>query len=166
MRQLIFLALSAMAVAAIIPPARAQDKAAPSPEALSLARSLVEKSGATGQMVMAGLIMPPPGFMTSLGVTEPQQVQAISHDAVMPALGDHESALTDIQVKSYASLLSVADMKAAIAFFDSPAGMKFVRARHNRVQDEMAKGSELIAKFQPEIEEQVKAVSHAHGWPG
>jgi hypothetical protein len=139
---------------------------APSAEALALARTLVQESGVGGQAAMNGMVVPPPGYLASLGVTDPRQAAVVAHDAVMPDLGDHADALTDIQVKSYATLLSVPEMKAAIAFFGSPAGKNYVKIRDSRVQDEMSKASALIAKLEPEITAQVSAVARAHGWPG
>lgn len=161
---LVIAAVSASAVRAQPPSAPVQQT--PTAEALALARTLVEKSGVGGQAAMTGLIIPPPGYIASLGVTQPQQVQAVTHDAVMPTLGDHADALTDIQVKSYATLLSVPEMKAAIAFFDSPAGQNLAKFRGPRIQGEMAKATALIAKLEPEITAQASAVAHAHGWPG
>ncbi len=155
---------TAFAACAQTPSAPAQ--VAPTADALALARTLVEKSRVGGQVAMSGLVMPPPGYIASLGVTDPMQAQVVAHDAVMPALGDHADALTDIQVRSYATLLSVPEMKAAIAFFDSPAGHNFVKVRGSRIQDAASQASALIAKLEPEITAQASAVARAHGWPG
>ncbi len=144
---------------------RSQTVPTPNPEALSLARALVAKSDAGGQVAMAGLIMPPPAYLAELGITDPRQVQAVSHEAIMPTLGDHQDALTDIQVRSYATLLSTADMKAAVAFYDSPAGKKFVQLKYGHMSANMAGASALIEKLRPEIEAQARVVARAHGWP-
>ncbi len=150
---------------ACAPATRAQTAAAPGPEALSLARALVAKSDAGGQAAMSGLVMPPPAYIAELGVTAPQQAQAVAREAIMPTLGDHQAELTEIQIRSYANLLSVAEMKAAIAFYDSSAGETFVQTRYQHIATNMAAAVALINKLRPEIEAQAQAAARAHGWP-
>ena len=145
--------------------ARGQSPAAAQPDAIALARTLVEKSGVGGEGAMAGLVPPVPDYLHQLGVTAPDQIRVLAHDVVMPTLSDHAADLTEIQVKSYAALLSVADMKAAIAFYDSPAGQDFVKYRYRRVQADIPQGEALIERLRPEIEARAQAVAHAHGWP-
>ena len=162
-------ALLAAATIVVSLPARAQNAAAPSvgpsQEALTLSRTLVEKSGIGGQSALNGLVLPLPQFLAGLGVTQPQQVQALAHDVIMPTLTDHDGDLTDIAVKSVATLLSVPEMKAAIAFYDSPAGRNFVRLKYRVTQDNVAASAAAISALRPEVNVQVKAVAQAHGWP-
>ena len=155
--------LTIIAVAACCP-ARAQPASAPSQEALSLARTLVEKSGAGGEQALTGLTLPIPDYLRELGVGSPLQARVLAHEVIMPALGDHSEDLTEMQVKSYAALLTVPEMKAAIAFFDSPAGQNFTKFRARRLQANLPEGAALIARLRPEIELRAQDVARAHGF--
>ena len=144
--------------------AQAQSSAGPTPEAVALARTLVEKSGAGAEQAVAGLVLPIPEYLHQLGVTSPDRIRVLSREVVMPALGDHSAELSEIQVKSTATLLSVPEMKAAIAFYDSPAGMNFVKSRSRLTQANLPEGAALISQLRPEIQLRAGEVAHAHGW--
>ncbi len=143
--------------------AGAMARAAPNPDSAALAATLVDKSQAGDLNAMSGLIVPFPRLMREMGVTDPRHFPAIVHEAVMPVLNDHSDDLTDIQVRTYASLLSPADMKAAIAFYDSPAGKSLVRAKFKLLQTNMAQGGALLDRLTPEIQRKAQQVLKAHG---
>lgn len=156
--------LAASAFCLIAVQAAAQPSAAPSAEAIATARILVEKSAAGGVATLNGLALPFPRLMKEIGVTDPSHFGVLIHEAVMPVVNEHSDELTDIQVKATASLLSVADMKAAIAFYDSPAGQDLIRLRFTLLQTNMAQASGLIDKLKPDITAQAQSVRKAHGW--
>jgi hypothetical protein len=140
------------------------DAPQPSADAIRLARSLVEASGAGGMAAMNGIALPLPQILTEIGVTKQEQRRVVVHEAIMPTLNEHSDDLTDIQIRSYASLLSIDDLKAAIAFYDSPAGKDLVKYKFKLIQANMAGGFSLIATLKPEIEAKAQDVRKAHGW--
>ena len=144
--------------------AAAQSVAAPSAEAIATARILVDKQAAGGTSTMNGLALPFPHLMKELGVTDPTHFGVLIHEGVMPVVSKHADELTEIQVKSTASLLSVKDMKAAIAFFDSPAGQDLVRLKFKLLQTNMNQAADLIESLKPDIKVQAEASLKAHGW--
>ncbi len=154
--------LCAMPAFAQTSPAPA-DQAAPSAEALKLARTLTEKSGGGRLGTMEGLSLPMARLVRELQVG-PAHGNAIIHEVIMPTLYDHVDDLTAIQVQSYATNLTVDDMKAAIAFYDSPAGRDLVRMRTRITTGNMEGVSKLIDSLQPEFEKRTDAVLKAHGW--
>jgi hypothetical protein len=138
---------------------------APSAEALALARTVVEASGAGGMNTMSGLDLPVGKLRRELGATTPPQVKAVMTEAVFPTLFDHTDELTNLQVKSYATLLSVDDMKAIIAFYNSPAGKDMLRARAAIGQTNMTRAFKLVNSLNMDFRANVKIVAKAHGWP-
>lgn len=144
-----------------MPPAAST--AAPSPEALALARTLVEKSG-TGRMgAMNGLSLPMARVMHELAVGQEHSASVI-HEAIMPTIMDHEDELTDIEVHSYAATLSVDDMKAAIAFYETPAGKDLVQARSQIMMANMGGVNALFEKLMPDFRAKTDEVLKTHGW--
>ena len=111
------------------------------------------------------MALPVPDYLRQLGVTAPNQVRVLAKEVVMPALGDHSEDLTAIQVISYATLLSVPEMKAAIAFYDSPAGLNFVKTKSLRARANLPEGAALISQLRPEIQLRAGEVARTHGWP-
>ncbi len=140
-----------------------QNKKPPSAEALSLARALTEKTGGGGLSTMNGLSPPIGGALKQLHVG-PVHAQAVMHEALFAVLEAHRDELTDIQVKSYATTLSIDDMKAAIAFYDSPAGKDLVKYRTKLAVANTMGVAELFEKLQPEFAAKTEEVLKAHGW--
>jgi hypothetical protein len=138
--------------------------APPTAESLGLASTLVEKTGTGGVAATNGLALPLPRLMHEMGIEDPKHFGVIMHEDVMSVMNDHSDALTDIQAKSYAALLSVEDLKAAIAFYDSPAGKTLVRLRFKLLQTNMAQANTLMQTLKPEIEAKTQETLKAHGW--
>jgi len=137
---------------------------APSAEALALARTLVEATSAGGMNTMSGLDLPVGNLRKELGATSPPQVKAVMTEAVFPTLFDHSDALTDLQVKSYATLLSIDDMKAIIAFYNTPAGKEMLRTRPAIAQTNVTRAFKLVDNLNPALRASVASTAKAHGW--
>jgi len=136
---------------------------APSPEALKLAQILTEKSGGGGLNTMSGLSLPMARMMHELRVG-PVHANVVIQQAILPTLSDHKDALTAIQAQSYATNLSIDDMKAAIAFYESAAGQAFVGARGHLQMANMAGVSKLFETLMPEFEKRTDEVLARNGW--
>ena len=145
-------------------PAGAAGQAAPSGEAMTLARTLVEKSGTGGMGVLFELRPPVPALLTSLGVTDLRHRRVVNRDAIMATFAAHQGDLDEIQAHSYASTMSVADMKAAIAFYSSPAGVDFQRLRSTVTRAEIGAGHEVVGKHKQELAQASQAALKAHGF--
>jgi hypothetical protein len=143
------------------PPSGPPPSGSPAPESLALARSLVTKSGGGGIMAMNGLSLPLSNLLKQLGV-HPDQSKLVMSQAIMPVLLDHGDDLTAIQANSYAAVLSVDTMKAAIAFYDSPAGKELVRARAPMMQMNMAAVSKLFETLKPEFKARTAQLLAGH----
>ena len=152
------LALGAWAVAG---PALA---APPSAESIALARTLALAADTGGIATMNGLALPIPRLMTEMGITDRTHFSLVVHEDVMPVLNDHSDRLTDIQAASYAALLTPADLKAAIAFYQSPTGQKLVKLRFKLLQTNMEQADALVQKLKPAITVKVQDTLKAHGW--
>ena len=121
------LALALPVLLAQAPAALAQP--APSPDTLKVARELVAKTAGDKTTTLQAMGGPLVGMMQQMGIRQPDRAQAIVQEGVMPLLNEHYDELLDVQAKSYAAVLSVSDMQAAIAFYNTPAGQSLIRAQ-------------------------------------
>jgi hypothetical protein len=135
----------------------------PSAEAISLARTLTEKTGGGRLATMNGMSLPISKVMRQLHVG-PAHAEAVMHEALFTVLESHSDDLTSIQVMSYATTLSIDDMKAAIAFYDSPAGKDLVKYHNKMVMVSTAAVMQLFDKLQPEFAARTEEVLKRHGW--
>ena len=119
-RHILFGTAALMAVL-LCGPAPAQTSA-PTPEAMSLARELVNRTNADRASTIQGLSGPMVGFLQQIGIRQPDRAQALVQEAVLPVLNEHFDEFLEIEAKSYASLLSVPDMTAALAFYAARLG--------------------------------------------
>jgi hypothetical protein len=136
----------------------------PSPEALKLARDLVTRTEGDRAATLQNMSAPMVGMMQQMGVTQPDRAQALVNEALLPLLSDHYDDLLAIQSKSYASALSVDDMKAAIVFYDSPAGKDFIRAQPALAKSKLTGMTQWMGGLQPEMQSRIQATMKAHGW--
>jgi mannose/fructose/N-acetylgalactosamine-specific phosphotransferase system component IIC len=137
--------------------------ATPSPEALALAQTLVVKSGTGRMSAMSGLTLPMARVMHELAVGQ-EHSNVVIHEAIMPTIEDHDDDLTEIQAQSYATILSLDDMKAAIAFYESQAGKDLVRAHPQIMMANMGGLNALFQKLMPEFKTKTDEVLKNHGW--
>jgi hypothetical protein len=158
--RLVAIAVLVMVVAA----AHADQPPAPSAEALSLARTLVTETQAGGIATMNGIQFPAATLAKDVGATGREQVKAVMAEAFFPTMFDHSDDLTEIQVKSYATVLSIDDMKAAIAFFGTPAGKDLVRLRSSIMRTNATRAHLLMQKINAELKANMDATAKAHGW--
>ncbi len=156
----------ALALALVLSPlaASAQTAAAPSPEALKLARELVVKTSGDRAATLQGISGPMVGMMQQMGIKQPDRAQALVQEAVMPILTEHFDDLTTLRAKEYASLLSVDDMKAISAFYDTPAGRSLIKAQPQLAQATMTGMTQWMGALQPEMQTKIQQVLKAHGW--
>ncbi|HWA80326.1 MAG TPA: DUF2059 domain-containing protein [Acetobacteraceae bacterium] len=66
--------------------------------------------------------------------------------------------------EDYAATLSVDDMKAAIAFYESPAGRSLVAAGPKLGQAKFVDLTRWMAALQPEMQQRIERALKAHGW--
>ncbi len=161
-----FLARSFLAIILILPavPAAAQTAPNPSPETIALAQQLLMKMAGDPAATIRQLSGPMVGMMQQIGITDPDQARVIVQEALIPVLSDHFNDLIAIWAKAYASALSVDDMKAAIAFYDLPAGQDMLRAGPQLAQAKMVGLTQWMGTLQPEMQQRIEQALKAHGW--
>jgi hypothetical protein len=152
------LAQHAMNDAAEEPPAP------PSPQALALARTLVAKSSNDDVAALSFLYPPMARLMMRANLLDPDRVMIVTREAMLPVLRKHKAEIDAFQAETYASILTVDDMKAAITFYDTPAGADYVRSWAPVLKLNRAGIDKLIDTLKPEIDAEAKVVMKKHGW--
>jgi len=124
-------AASAQQPASSTPPAQTgPGSTAPSPSHLAAARALVIASGMSRSF---GVIIPQ--FMDqiaqSLTQTRPEIAQDLKAVLIQlkPEFENEVNEMIDIAAQIYVKQMSEPDLKAAVAFFDSPSGKKYVETQ-------------------------------------
>lgn len=138
--------------------------AAPSPEGLRLARELVAKTEGDRTSMLQSISGPMVGMMQQMGVQQPDRAQVLVQEVVLPVLSGHFDDLLAIQAKSYASVLSVDDMKGALAFYNTPAGQNLIRAQPQLAQLKLAGMTQWIGGLQGELQTRIQQTMKARGW--
>lgn len=144
-------------------PAFAQT-AAPSPEGLRLARELATKTEGDRTSTLQSLGGPMVGMMQQMGVPQADRAQVLVQEVVLPILSSHYDDLLAIQAKSYASVLSVDDIKGALAFYNTPAGQNLIRAQPQLAQLKLTGMTQWIGGLQGELQTRVQQTLKARGW--
>ena len=129
-----------------------------------MARELISRTTADRASTIQGLSGPMVGLMQQIGIRQPDRAQAMVQEAVLPLLNEHFDQLLEIQAKSYASLLSVADMTAALAFYATPAGEDLIHAQPKLAQMQVTGMTQWITSLQPELQARVQQMIKEHGW--
>ncbi len=137
---------------------------APDPQTLALAKQLVQKSAGDRDQVLGSMGRPMIGLMQQMGVTDATKAQQMVDEAIMPLLREHYDSLVDIQAQSYANTLSAVDLKAILAFYNTPAGEDLIKAQPQLNQARVAGLTQWIGALQPEIADRVQKTAKAHGW--
>jgi hypothetical protein len=144
--------------------ALAQAPAAPTPEAQALARKLVTVIGGDRTAVLAAMTTPLIGLMKQMANTQSDRAAILVHDVLMPVLSEHYDELLNNQAKAYLALLSVSDIKAILAFYNTEAGQHLSAARPKLAQATMSGVVQWIAVLKPEIMQRTHDTMMAHGW--
>jgi uncharacterized protein len=103
---------------------------APSPSHLAAARALVIACGMSRSF---SIIIPQ--FMDQIGSSLTQTRPELLHDlnavltALKPEFDKQADEMVDIAAQIYVKQMSEQDLKAAVAFFESPAGKKYVETQ-------------------------------------
>ena len=166
MRRWIVSAAAGAAVMAVAAGPVAAQTAAPavSPDALALARQLVAKVDPSPQQTVSAMSGPLVGMIQQMGVRQPDRAPALVQEAVLPILNEHLSDLTDLSAQAYAQVLSVDDLKATLAFYDTKAGADLIAAQPKLAQLRISNVTQWMGKLQPEIQGKIQSVAQAHGW--
>ena len=137
---------------------------APDPKTLDLARQLVAKTAGERDQVLAGMSTPMVGMMQQMGIGDPTKARELVDEAIMPLLREHYQELVDIQAQSYSQVLSVDDLKATLAFYDTKAGQDLIKAQPVLAQARVTGLTQWMGKLQPEMQDRVAKTAKAHGW--
>ncbi|MGH6822350.1 MAG: DUF2059 domain-containing protein [Methylocella sp.] len=111
-------------------PGPAPAPATPSPSHLAAARALVIACGMSRSF---SIIIPQ--FMDQIGSSLTQTRPELRHDlndvltGLKPEFDKQVDEMIDIAAQIYVKQMSEQDLKAAVAFFDSPAGKKYVETQ-------------------------------------
>ncbi|HUA76089.1 MAG TPA: DUF2059 domain-containing protein [Acetobacteraceae bacterium] len=137
---------------------------APTPEALALARTLLTKMNGDPAVTIHQISGPMVGMLQQMGISDPTRARVIVQEALIPLLSSHYDELIEIMAKAYAATLSTDDMKAAVAFYESPAGQNLVAAEPKLAQAKLIGLTQWMSGLQPEMQEKIEEVIKAHGW--
>jgi uncharacterized protein len=145
-------------------PAAAQPAATPSPESISVARTMMAKMSGDPTATIRQLSGPMVGMLQQMGISDSDRARVIVQEALIPLLTSHYDDLLAMWAKDYAATLSVDDMKAAIAFYDSPAGRNLVAAAPKLDQAKLIDLTQWMVGLQPEMRQRIEQALKAHGW--
>ena len=134
------------------------------PEALALAKQLVAKIEPNPQQTVAQLGGSMVGLMQQMGIKDPEQAKTLVQEALLPLLSEHIGELVDRSAANYAETLSMDDLKATIAFYDTKAGQDLINAQPVLAQRRVQSLTAWMGGLQPEMQTKVAAVMKQHGW--
>lgn len=137
---------------------------APDPATLKAAREVVGKMQGDRGAVLASMGGPMVGLMQQMGVREPDRAQVMVQEVVLPVMTAHYDELLDVQARSFASVLSGADLQAVSAFYDTPAGRALAKAQPQLAQAQLTGMTQWMGGLVPEIQGKMTQAVKAHGW--
>ncbi len=140
-------------------PASAQDGAS-----LAAAREVVAKMQPDRTALLASMAAPMVPLIQQMGVREAEKAQVLVQEVILPTLAANYAKLLDSQAKSYAAVLSIADLKGVAAFYDTPAGRNFVTAQPRLAQAQLAATTSWMQGIAPEMQAKLQQSIKAHGW--
>lgn len=140
-------------------PASAQDATT-----LAAAREVVAKMQPDRTAMLASMAAPMVPLIQQMGVREADKAQVLVQEVILPTLTANYDKLLDSQAKSYASVLSVTDLKGVAAFYDTPAGRNFVAAQPQLAQAQLAATTSWMQGIAPELQAKLQQSIKAHGW--
>ena len=85
-------------------------------------------------------------------------------EAVLPLLSEHIGSLTDRSAADYAGTMSVEDLKAIIAFYDTKAGQDLIKAQPLLAQRRIQGMTAWMGEMQPEMQTRIAAILKQRGW--
>ena len=138
--------------------------AAPDPALLKVARETVAQMQGDRAATLSSMAAPMVGMMQQMGVPQPDRAQVLVQEVVLPILSSRYDDLVAIQAKAYASVLSVDDMKGALAFYNTPAGQNLIRAQPQLAQLKLSGMTQWIGQLQPEMQSRIQQTIKARGW--
>ena len=151
----------ALTLALLLQPANAQTVA---PDTLKLAREYVAKTDVDRDNTINAMTAPMTNMLQQQAGLPPDKAATLVREAMLPLLKEHYDALLDILATSYAAVLTADDLKAAIAFYDTPAGKHLITAQPRLAQSKMAGMGQWMNTLQPEMQARIQKVSKDHGW--
>ena len=89
------------------------------------------------------------GMMQQMGVPQADRAQVLVQEVVLPVLSSRYEDLLAIQAKAFASVLSVDNMKGALAFYNTPTGQNLIRAQPQLAQLKLTGMTQWIGGLQP-----------------
>ena len=131
---------------------------------MALAKQLVTKIEPNPQQTISQLGGSMVGMMQQMGIKDPQQAQAVVQEAVLPLLSEHIGDLIDRSAAAYAETMSVDDLKAIIAFYDTKAGQDLIKAQPVLAQRRIQGMTAWMGELQPEMQTKIAGVIKQHGW--
>ena len=134
------------------------------PESMALAKQLIAKIEPNPQQTINQLGGSMVGMMQQMGIKDPEQAKVIVQEALLPLLSEHIDGLTDRSAAAYAETISVEDLKAIIAFYDTKAGQDLIKAQPVLAQRRVQGMTAWMGEMQPEMQTKITAVIKQHGW--
>jgi hypothetical protein len=135
-----------------------------SPEALGLAKQLIAKIEPNPQQTINQLGGSMVGLMQQMGIKNPEHAQIIVQEAIMPLLSEHIGGLVDRSAEAYAETMSVEDLKAIIAFYETKAGQDLIKAQPLLAQRRIQGITAWMGEMQPEMQTKIAAILKQRGW--
>ena len=137
---------------------------APDAQALSLARRIVASTESDDISALPWIGLPMGMFMQQWHITPRDHARIIFSEALTPVLQKHIAEFHEIEAVTLSTDLSVDDLKAVSAFYDSPAGLALLRMHAPLLKLNMAGLQQLLQTLKPEMQSKVDEALKAHGW--
>ena len=158
---------SGLCLASIPAFAQTNSVTTPAPAAVKAAREVVAQMQGDRATVLRAMSAPMMTFIQQMGVREPDRAQVLVQEVVMPVLTAHYDDLLDVQSKSYANALSVADLQTVSTFYGTPAGRNLAAAQPTIAQAQLTGMTQWMSTLVPEIQTKMAQAIQTHGWgPG
>lgn len=159
--------LAALLLVATALPAAAQSPTpAPAPDAATLdaAKAVVAKMQGDRAAALTAMSGPMVGLVQQMGVKEPDRAQVLVQEVLVPVMTAHYDDLLAMQARSFATVLSKADLLALGAFYDTPAGRNFAAAQPRLAQAQLTGVTQWMGSIAPEMQTKLAQTMKARGW--
>lgn len=135
---------------------------------LALAREVVARMQADPTEMITAMKGPIAAMFDQLmrqeGVTAPDAAQILTNEVAIPILLGHYDELLNMQAFTYATVLTEEDLHAIAAFYATPAGQRFVKAKPQIAQASLVGMRQWVMALIPEVQQKFVEAAKAHGW--
>lgn len=145
-------------------PAPAGSPSEPSPEAMRIATEIVDKTAQNREATIRAMSAPLAGMMQQMGIRQPDRAKTLVDEVLTPMLSQHIDDLFKLQARSYATTLSLDDLKGLNDFYATPAGRDVLALQPALASNLLSNTTAWMRGLAPELQSRMQAAMKAHGW--